>query len=468
MKKDDIYYKAMLARDHRFDGKFFIGVKTTGIYCRPICPAKPKRENVEFFNSYLMAEKAGYRPCLRCRPESAPDSPVWIGTTAIVQRGIRLIQNLESLQFNEDDFAAKFGVSARHLRRLFQEEIGKTPKQLAFENRLNLARKLLVETGLPVTEVAYSSGFSSIRRFNDSFIKRFKKKPTEIRKKKLKADATLEISLSYRPPYDFKSLLDVYHSHRIGDLESVEEGSYQRIFEYKGTIGTVKVSDDPLKNSLKLEINCADRTCLLGIIGRVRKMFDLDSDPVIIANTLENDAGIRKLHKKYPGIRIPTGWDGLETAVSTILGQFVSVEHGRRLVADLIRIAGKNCEGHTLFPSPSAILKADLSSLKTTKARKETLKALMMAIEVKQLSLDETQDPEEFQKSVLAIKGIGPWTAEYMSLKILRNADAFPSTDLIIKRALEKHNEEKINNLSPWRGYVTTLLWKEYFKKSPS
>ncbi|MEW6057728.1 MAG: Ada metal-binding domain-containing protein, partial [Bdellovibrionota bacterium] len=178
MTKEDIYYEAMLARDHRFDGKFFIGVKTTGIYCRPICPAKPKRRNVEFFPNHLAAERAGYRPCLRCRPESAPRSPAWIGKSAIVQRAIKMIHDCEAIEFDEDRFASLFGVTARHLRRVFVEEVGKTPKQLSFENRLNLARKLLIETALPVTQIAFASGFNSIRRFNDAFKDRFKKSPS--------------------------------------------------------------------------------------------------------------------------------------------------------------------------------------------------------------------------------------------------------------------------------------------------
>lgn len=173
MKKEDIYFEAMKTRDHRFDGKFFVGVKTTGIYCRPICPAKPKRENVEFFRNHIEAEEAGYRPCLRCRPESAPRSPAWIGKSAIVQRAVKVLNSQDSLKFDEDQFAEQFGVTARHLRRLFVEEIGKTPKQLSFENRLNLARKLITETALPITEIAFASGFSSIRRFNDSFKDRF-------------------------------------------------------------------------------------------------------------------------------------------------------------------------------------------------------------------------------------------------------------------------------------------------------
>src|SRR3989344_2586844 len=191
MNKEDIYYQAMLTRDNRFDGKFYVGVKTTRIYCRPICPAKPKRENVEFFSSSLAAEEVGYRPCLRCRPESAPGSPVWIGKSAMVKRAIKMIQFQETLKFDEDQFAALFGVSARHLRRVFTDEIGKTPKQLAFDNRLNLARKLITETRLPLTEIAFSSGFESIRRFNDAFKKRFKKSPSEIRRQNLKKNSEI-------------------------------------------------------------------------------------------------------------------------------------------------------------------------------------------------------------------------------------------------------------------------------------
>lgn len=182
MNTEDIFYKAMLARDHRFDGKFFVGVKTTGIYCRPICPARPKRENIEFFATRDLAEKAGYRPCLRCRPEVSPDSPAWTGTSAIVQRALKKIRNNEALGLNEDQFAESLGVGARHLRRLFMEKVGKTPKQIVFENRLNLSRRLLTETALPVTEIAYASGFQSIRRFNDSFKRCFKKQPSHFRK----------------------------------------------------------------------------------------------------------------------------------------------------------------------------------------------------------------------------------------------------------------------------------------------
>jgi len=468
VKKDDIYYKAMLARDHRFDGKFFIGVKTTGIYCRPICPAKPKRENVLFFNNYLEAEKAGFRPCMRCRPESAPMSPAWIGTSAIVKRAIKVLHNLEVIHFNEEEFAEKFGVSTRHLRRLFVEEIGKTPKQLLSESRLSLSRKLIVETKLPMTEIAYAAGFQSIRRFNDAFKEKFKKSPSEIRRSNQVASEGIKIGLSYRPPFNFEALLFSYQIHRIGNLEWFTERSMHRIFEMGGHVGHVVISDDPKNSQLLLEIDFPDTSFIHAIVTRVRSMFDLDSDSLLVANALEIDPQIKKLLKKHTGIRLPSSWDPFEVAISTILGQLVSIDMARMLVTDLTEIAGSesgivyNDVNVKLFPTPEQILSADLSMLKTTGMRKNTLKEFSLAVVEKRISLEPAQDVEEFIKDAMAIKGIGRWTADYMALKVLKSTDAFPSTDLILARVLELHSEEIIAQMSPWRGYAAVLFWREY------
>lgn len=468
MKKEDIYFEAMKTRDHRFDGKFFVGVKTTGIYCRPICPAKPKRENVEFFHSYLEAEKAGYRPCLRCRPESAPRSPAWIGKSAIVQRAIKVLNNEETIHFNEDKFAKQFNITARHLRRLFIEELGKTPKQLFFENRLNLARKLINETNLPITEIAFASGFSSIRRFNDAFKDRFKKSPREIRRNKIIKEEGLQIRLSYRPPFDFEGLMKSYESHRIGNLEWFQDDKMYRVVVINKKVGHIIISNEPETSNLLLEVHFPDTQGLYTIISKVRALFDLDSDPVIVANALEKNGKMKKILKQYPGIRLPSGWNPFEIAIATILGQLVSIERGRALVSDLIEITGtpvsylESERKITLFPTPKQILNADLSSLKTTKMRKETLIAFATAVDKGELSLEATQDVEVFLKKVLAIKGIGPWSAQYMALKILRDTDSFPGTDLILARALELHSKEVIDSMSPWRGYVASLLWRTY------
>jgi AraC family transcriptional regulator of adaptative response / DNA-3-methyladenine glycosylase II len=468
MTRDDTFYKAMLARDHRFDGKFFVGVKTTGIYCRPICPAKPKRENVEFFQNSLEAEKAGYRPCLRCRPESAPLSAVWIGKTAVVQRALKVLNNQETLHFNEDRFADQFGISARHLRRLFIEEIGKTPKQLAIENRLALTRKLITETSLPMADIAFAAGFKSIRRFNDAFKARFKRSPSEIRRSPLSTDRGLKITLPYRPPFDFEAILQSYRSHKVGHLEAFESSTMHRIIELDGKVGTISISNNIQKSCLELKIDFPDHSKIGAIVSRVRAWFDVDSDPIIIANQLEADPKISALVKKHPGLRLPSGWDPFEVAISTILGQLVSVERGRALVSDLIEMLGKDSgltlqgERVKLFPTANAIAQADLKSLKTTAIRKRTLIAFSKAVDEGALSLNATQDVSLFMEKLLAIPGIGPWTASYMALKALRHTDAFPATDLILARAAEFHSQTAIEKMSPWRGYVAVLFWREY------
>lgn len=470
MKDEDVYYNAMLARDHRFDGKFFVGVKTTGIYCRPICPAKPKRKNVEFFHNSHEAERAGYRPCLRCRPESAPLSPAWIGKSAIVRRAVRVLNSQEVLKFNEEEFADRFGVSARHLRRLFIEEIGKTPKQLYFEGRLNLSRKLLAETSLPISEVVYASGFQSIRRFNDAFKQRFKKTPSEIRRNKSSSKDGLKISLSYRPPFDFEGLLKSYDSHRMGNLEWVADQKYFRVVSHEGKCGLIAVSNNEKASCLNIEIDFPDYSMIHVFVSKVRNMFDLDSDPVVVANALETSKKMRSLLKKYPGVRIPAGWDGFEIAVAVILGQLVSVKMGQRLVHDLIENLGSDSDYRVqgkvikLFPTPKQLSTIDLDFLKTSKSRKQSLREFSQRVLSGEISLEPTQDVDEFIRSVTSIKGIGDWTAQYMALKILRSTDAFPKTDLVIKRALEGYTKEELDKMRPWRGYAAALFWKEHPK----
>lgn len=468
MKRDDVYYHAMKTRDHRFDGKFFIGVKTTGIYCRPICPAKPKRENVEFFESAIAAEKVGYRPCLRCRPESAPFSPAWIGKSAIVQRALKVLHSHEAIEFDENTFAARFGVSARHLRRLFVEEIGKTPKQLAFDNRLNLARKLIVESNLSITSIAFASGFLSVRRFNDAFKDRFKKAPKDIRRTRVECSSGVSLYLSYRPPYDYEGLYQSYKNHRVGNLESFEDGKYTRIAFVGKTLAQVSVSHRPEMNALQLDIETQDPTIIYTIISNVRSMFDLHSDPAVIANSLEKQTNIKKLLKKFPGIRLPSGWDPFEVAVGTILGQLVSVDRGRALLGELIEIAGRDVkwkgQSIKLFPTAQDILDADLTPLKTTGRRRETLKTFARACVSRQLHLEATQDANVFMEQALKVRGIGPWTANYMALKALRHTDAFPGSDLILAREFKKYSSGNMDEMSPWKGYVAALLWRSTMK----
>lgn len=465
MRKEDIFYEALRTRDYRFDGKFFVGVKTTGVYCRPICPAKPKRENVEFFQNYLEAEIAGYRPCMRCHPESAPHSPLWMGKSAVVQRALRYINSMEEFDFNEDEFALLFGVSARHLRRLFIDELGKTPKQLVLENQLSLARKLVSQTGLSMSEVAFASGFSSIRRFNDAFKNRFKQSPSIVRKSKVKNQNLIKIGLSYRPPFDYEGLFKSYQNHQTGKLERFEDHKMYRIVEYQGKLGEICIENNAEKNCLDLTIDFPDTSAIQFIVKKVRNLFDLDSDPILIANSFEKFPILKKFMKKHPGIRLPSGWDSFEVAMGTILGQLVSIQRGRALVEDLIEIAGREVNGRKMFPTPEDIIKADLSSLKTTNQRKETIKNFCRAISVGNLSLDAHQNMDDFRKVALAIKGIGPWSVEYMALRALRDPDAFPASDLIINRVCHLYPEIDTDKLSPWRGYLASLFWHTYVEK---
>src|SRR5438552_1010526 len=240
-------YKALRARDYRFDGKFFVAVKTTGVYCRPICPAKPKRENVEFFPDAAAAEAAGYRPCLRCRPECAPLSPAWWGKKAIVQRALKLIASNALHHTNEEQFAERLGVSARHLRRLFEEEIGQTPKQISDNNRLNFARKLIVETDIALLTVARTAGFGSLRRFNDAFQKRFHRPPSRIRRTRPNRDSSdgINLKLSFRPPYDWATIIRFYKTHLVPQVEIASETSFERVFRIGNNIGYFEVEASP-------------------------------------------------------------------------------------------------------------------------------------------------------------------------------------------------------------------------------
>lgn len=464
--KHDVYYQAMLARDYRFDGKFFVGVKTTGIYCRPICPARPKRENVDFYTTAAAAEKAGFRPCLRCRPESAPLSPAWYGKSAVVQRALRVISADGFFESDEDGFADQFGLTARHLRRLFVEEVGLTPKQIAFNNRLNFARKLIVESNLPMTSVAMTAGFSSLRRFNDAFKKRFHRAPSEIRKKKERISSDgIELSLSYRPPLNWETLLGFYRTHLIYGMESVSDSTYERFFRIGKTIGNFQVTHNDQRSCLTLRVSVENPTVLFAVTQRVRQMFDLDSDPLLVANSFQQQKFLNSLWNKYPGLRLARGWDPYEMAICTILGQLVSVTRGRALVAELVQNYGEKIGDKYLFPTPEALAKSDLLSVKTTGVRRNTIRELSRQVARGELNLLAPQDTELLREQLLAIPGIGPWSAEYISLRALGNADAFPGSDLILKRAVDKHSDIDFEKIRPWRGYAAVYLWKHYAGK---
>lgn len=470
MKKEDIYYKAMLSRDYRFDGKFYVAVKTTGIYCRPICPAKPKRENIEFFNSSLAAEKAGYRPCLRCHPEFSPDSLTWPGKSAVVQRALLLISQNATFEINIEEFAKQLGIGSRHLRRLFEQEIGLSPKQISDMHRLNFAQKLITETHLKLTTIAMSTGFGSLRRFNDAFKKRYNHPPRILRKQNPSIkDNVFTFHIAYRPPFDWKNLLHYYSKHQIPFIENVSEMEYQRVFKIGPTVGLFKVTNDAKKAQLEIKIHCQDPKVLFTVVNRVRKMFDLDSDPILIRNQFAVSPFLTQLWREFPGLRIAKGWNPFEIAVGTILGQVVSVSQASRLMGDLVRYYGEKVihpltnEETFFFPTPKILSEASLKEIKTTTQRKKAIRELSQNLVDKKISFDEYQSIDIFKKHLRTIKGIGSWSAEYISLRGLGDTNAFPVEDLILKRALKLNSENfDPSQIEPWKGYLAIYLWKKY------
>jgi len=465
-KTQDAYYNALLTRDAKFDGKFFSGVKTTGIYCRPICPAKPKRENVEFFMSALLAEKAGYRPCLRCRPESAPDSPLWHGTSSVVRRAVRVLLNDEhAIGFNEGEFATRFGVSARHLRRLFNEELGKTPAQIMRDSRLNLARKLIVETDLCFIDIAFSSGFDSVRRFNDAIRQRFSKSPTELRRRKsVKSDnGIIKFNAAYRPPLDWQACLDYYDKHKSGNLEQFDDGCYKRIFQFENDIGTVTVRNNEQKHRLEIGLKIDNVSAVSFVLSRVKVMFDLSLDPVYVASAFESEPVFKALYEAHHGVRLARCWDRFELAVSTILGQLISVNRATQLTHELMELYGERRinpvtgENVTLFPGPEILAKETLTELKIMRTKKVAIMTLAQQVTSGEIHFSSYQDPQAFKNKLMAIRGIGPWTAEYIALRAIGDTDAFPQGDAYLDKII---GAQAIDKLSPWRGYLATTLYK--------
>lgn len=464
------FYKAVLARDARFDGKFFVAVRTTGVYCRPICPAQPKPENIEFFLDAAAAERAGYRPCLRCRPECAPRSAAWFGKKAVVQRALKLIGANQFHLNTETEFAARLGLSARHLRRLFDEEMGQTPKQISDNNRLNFARKLIVETNLALMTVAQIAGFRSLRRFNDAFRKRFQRAPSQLRRApscSRELDG-IELNLSYRPPYDWQAMLDFYRSHLVEGVERVGDDYFERVFQLGETIGALRVQPVRDRAQLRLTVIADNPQVLFEVTSRVRRMFDLDSDPMLVANSFAGVPLLLELYRRNRGLRLPGSWDGFETAVCTILGQLVSAEQRRRLIDQLIRGYGEEVlhpltgAKIRLFPRAEILAGSDLLAVQTTAQRRAAIRGFARQVKHGVISLSEAQDPLAFRKALRQIKGIGPWSAEYISLRAIGDTDAFPSSDLILKRVLKQHPTLDLQAIKPWRSYAAMYLWRAF------
>jgi len=460
---------------------------TTGIYCRPICPAKtPHRENVRFFGCAAAAEEAGFRPCKRCRPETAPGTPVWNGTESSVARGIRLINSGFLEERSVEELSATLGMGARHLRRLFLRHLGAPPKALDVQRRTHFAALLLSQTSLAIASVALDSGFRSIRQFNEAFRNSFGVSPTDVRRQRLdgtefgRNDVTTELKLSYRPPFDWKGLIGFFSARAVRGIESVTEREYRRSFSVvtkKGvSAGVLSVTNSPERNCLIVKL-AAPPVKLSSVVARIRAMFDLSADPQIIGEHLDAEGLLHGVSREIPGIRIPGVWDPFEAAIRAVVGQQITVRAAVGLLERIVRMCGTRFETGfdesigILFPTPQALYDADLDGLGMPGARKKTLKAIAAAWIDGSVPVKDYGSPEELTSALLSIPGVGPWTAEYIALRGFGEPDAFPSSDIALRAAVGRllgRNEyasasevaEIADAWRPWRGYAAQLLWR--------
>ena len=467
--------RARLARDPRFDGRFFIGVKTTGIYCRPICPAPTsKQTNVRYFPTAAAASEAGYRPCLRCRPEAAPGTPAWLGTSATVRRGLRLIQEGALDTASVEELAARLGVGPRHLHRLFIRHLGASPLAVAQTRRLHFAKRLIDDTRLAMTDIALASGFGSLRRFNDAFQKTYGRAPRELRRERAPdaaAGDALTLKLAYRPPYDWSAIRAFLASRALPGVERVTEEAYARTLSVNGAQGWIEVRPAPKADALQLSVHELGPEALFGVVYRVRQMFDLAADPADVRQVLQKDALLKPLVKRRPGLRVPGAWDPFELAVRAVLGQQVSVAAARTFARRLVDAHGvplqKPAEGLThLFPGAAALAQADFRGIGLTSTRAAALKALADAVAQGWLRFTDGVAADEVREALTQLPGIGAWTAEYVALRACADPDAFPAEDLVLRRRAggrkpltAKALQARAEDWRPWRAYAVLHLW---------
>jgi AraC family transcriptional regulator of adaptative response / DNA-3-methyladenine glycosylase II len=475
-------YRALAARDARFDGVFFVGVTSTGVYCRPICPARtPKSSNCRFFATPPEAEQAGFRPCLRCRPELAPGSAPVDDATRIAAL---MVERLEASGTDErrglEAIADEFELSSRQVRRIVRQELGVPPIQLLLTRRLLLAKQLLTETMLSITEIAFASGFASLRRFNDAFTQRYGMPPTRLRRNAADhADAasdggTLRLRLVYRPPYDWTGILAFLRVRAFAGVEHVTDTAYARTVRIGATTGWLRVTHARAQHALVVELPPHLAPALPAVLRRVRALFDLDARPDVIARHLRRDARLAPGVRATPGLRVPGAFNGFELGVRAILGQQVTVKGATTLCGRLAQafsdpIVTPFAELCRLSPSPdrlAAARPADVARHGIVGARARSLVALAKAHVSGAIDLDrrDAPRPDDVVRRLLDVPGIGPWTAQYIAMRALAWPDAFPKEDVAVRRALGNATATKADALAeswrPWRSYAVMHLWQ--------
>jgi AraC family transcriptional regulator of adaptative response / DNA-3-methyladenine glycosylase II len=465
---DESCYRALVARDARFDGAFFVGVRSTGIYCRPVCPARtPRPENCRYYRSPAAAEQAGFRPCLRCRPELAPGSAP---SDAGSRLGAAVRARIEAgalLEGTVGELAASLEISDRHLRRIIEAEYGATPIALAQTQRLLGARRLLAATDLSITEVALASGFGSVRRFNSLVRARYGQEPSALRdRNRFRRQDDVVCEVAYRPPYDWNGMLAFLAPRACPGVETVTQGLYYRTVAVGHARGWIAVADDPSGSCLTVRVSASLAGALPAVLQRVRRLFDVHASPADI------DAQLGELAKGHPGLRVPGAFCGFETALRAILGQQISVRAATTLAGRFAQRFGEPVAtilpGLTrLAPTAEPIAEAELEelcALGLPRARAHTIRSLARAAVSGTVSLEIPLDLDRALQRLEAMPGIGPWTVQYVAMRVLAWPDAFPSSDLGIRKALGLQREAEIQKEAerwrPWRAYAAMHLWQ--------
>ena len=451
--KIEEYQQARLSRDPRFDGVFFTAVKTTGIFCRPVCPASPpKEQNVEYFETASEALVSGYRPCLRCRPESAPFSPAWSGTETTVQRALTIIHQSGFNDIKLSELATRLGISDRYLRKLFEQQIGVGPKAYIQHQQILFAKSLLHQTQLPINQIAYACGFNNVRRFNDAFKKVAAKTPSQIRKKPANGTA-IRLQFNYQPPFNWDKWRAFSITRQIEKVETVGNSSYGRTFSWLNEQGDwVKgkflAVHRPDKQGFNVSIEIEDSRYLYPVSQFIRQVFDLNVNVNLIEQHISN-AGF-PAQNLQSGLRIPGCWGRFEAGIRAILGQQVSVKAATSLINQVVEHLGDKDGDDLWFPTPQQLAKSRLNFLKIPQARKATLIALAKYC---------ATNPNSDVSSWIDIKGIGPWTVEYAQMRGESNPDIWLDSDLGIKKALDIFPVIEANKAKPWRSYLTMQMW---------
>jgi len=464
----------MCARDPRFDGVFFVGVRTTGIYCRPICPARtPGRSRCEFFATPVLAERAGFRACFRCRPELAPGNASVDAVDALVTGATQRIAEGALNEGSLDELALQLGVSARHLRRALEAKLGVSPVELAQSRRLALAKQLLQDTGLSLTEIAFAAGFGSVRRFNAVFAEKMGSSPSALRRKHVAiraADDALALRLDYRAPYDWDRLLGFLRGRAIPGVELVGDGWYRRVVHLGGHTGELAVTQAASRDALQLSVSPALLPMLMPLVARVRRMFDLDARPDLINAALRRDKTLAPLIAKRPGLRVPGAIDPFEASIRALLGQQVSVAAATTLAGRFAAQLGAPYAGSPglthRFPTAAEVVAVSavrIAKLGMPQTRGTAIHTFAGEVAAGTLRLDAACELDGFVEQLVALPGIGPWTAHYLAMRALHVPDAFPAADLGVQKALKragaKAAELRAEAWRPYRAYAVLHLW---------